>query len=93
MEIKEKYGDERRTEIAGSVGSMDLEDLIPNLKVAILFSERGFVKRTPISVFRSQLRGGRGVSGMKTREEDVIDQFFVTNTHDYILCFSSLVLC
>ena len=87
-EIKGKYGDERRSEIGPSVQNMSMEDLIPNEQVAVLISKKGFVKRMPINLFRSQLRGGRGVSGMKTRDEDIIDKLFVTKTHDYLLCFT-----
>ena len=89
LEIKEKFGDERRTEIGDSVGEMDMEDLIPEEKVAVLFSKKGFVKRMPVSMFRSQLRGGRGVNSMSTRDEDNIEQIYVTSTHDYLLCFTN----
>jgi DNA gyrase subunit A len=88
LEVKEKYGNPRRTEIGVSVSNVDIEDLIPNTKVALLFSKKGFVKRIPVDVFRSQLRGGRGINGMKTREEDMIDQLLVPNAHDYILWFT-----
>lgn len=89
LEIKEKFGDERRTEIGDSVGEMDMEDLIPEEKVAVLFSKKGFVKRMPVSMFRSQLRGGRGVNSMSTRDEDNIEKIYVTSTHDYLLCFTN----
>ena len=89
LEIKDKFGDERRTFIGEAVDQMDMEDLIPNEQVAVLFSKKGFVKRMKIDMFRSQLRGGRGVNSMTTREEDVIESLFVTSTHDYLLCFAS----
>ena len=89
LEIRDKFGDERRTEIGESVGEMDLEDLIPEEKVAVLFSKKGFVKRMPVSMFRSQLRGGRGVNSMSTRDEDSIENIYVTSTHDYLLCFTN----
>jgi len=89
LEMKEKFGDERRTVIGGAVDQMEMEDLIPNEQVAVLFSKKGFVKRMKVDMFRSQLRGGRGVNSMTTREEDVIESLFVTNTHDYLLCFAS----
>ncbi|NBV41688.1 DNA gyrase subunit A, partial [bacterium] len=89
LEIKDKFGDERRTEIGESVDDMDLEDLIPEEQVAVLISKKGFVKRMPISLFRSQLRGGRGVNSMTTRDEDAVDHIFVTSTHDYLLCFTN----
>ncbi|MFC1752159.1 DNA gyrase subunit A [Thermoproteota archaeon] len=89
LELQERFGDERKTVIGDSVEDMDIEDLIPNTQVAILLSKKGFIKRMPITIFRSQLRGGRGVQGMSTREEDIIDQLFVTNNHDYLLCFTT----
>jgi DNA gyrase subunit A len=88
IEIRDKYKSPRRSEIGESVESVDIEDLIPNEKVAVLLSKKGFVKRMPVTNFRRQLRGGRGVSGMTVRDEDLIEQFFVTNTHDYLLLFS-----
>jgi len=88
-EIKDKFGDARRSEIGDSVADMDLEDLIPEEQVAILFSKKGFVKRIPVSIFRSQLRGGRGVNSMTTRDEDNIENILVTSTHDYLLCFTN----
>ncbi|MGE4169511.1 MAG: DNA gyrase subunit A [Candidatus Margulisiibacteriota bacterium] len=89
IEIRDKFGDKRRTEIIDAEGTVDLEDLIPDEQVAVLISEKGFVKRMPVTLFRSQQRGGRGVMGMETREEDIIEQFVVANTHDYFLCFSN----
>lgn len=88
-ELKEKFGDERRTEIGAPVGSMNIEDLIPNKRVAILLSQKGFAKRMQIDAFRSQLRGGRGVNSMTTRDEDYIEHLFLTYTHNYILFFTS----
>ncbi|NQY73322.1 MAG: DNA gyrase subunit A [Candidatus Margulisbacteria bacterium] len=88
-DIKKKYGDDRKTVIGDSVGSMDIEDLIPEQTVAVLLSKKGFVKRMPVTQFKSQLRGGRGINSMTTREEDIIDQMFVTSTHDYLLCFTN----
>lgn len=88
-ELNDRFGDERRTEIGEQINQVDLEDLIPKQTVAILRTQNGFIKRMPISNFRSQLRGGRGVSGISTREEDIIKQILVTNSHDYLLCFTS----
>jgi DNA gyrase subunit A len=88
-EIKDKYGDERRTEIGNPVEAVDMEDLIAEEQIAIILSKKGFIKRMPITLFRSQLRGGRGVSGMTTREEDIIDQMFICSTHDHVLCFTT----
>ncbi|MBT3261352.1 DNA gyrase subunit A [bacterium] len=89
LEVKDKYGDKRKTEISGAVGTMDIEDLIPKQQVAVLISKKGFIKRLPLHIFKSQLRGGRGVSGMTTREEDIIDQIFVTSSHNFLLCFTN----
>lgn len=89
LELKDKYGDERKTAIGDSVDAMDIEDLIPNEQVAVLLSQKGFVKRMPVTMFRSQLRGGRGVTSMTTREEDIIEQFLIPMTHDFILWFTS----
>ncbi len=89
LETKEKFGDKRRSQIGESVESMSIEDLIPNKQVAILISNDGFVKRMPLDMFRSQNRGGRGVNSMNTREEDYVSELLITNTHDYILCFST----
>ena len=88
-ELKDRFGDERRTEIGQEISQVDLEDLIPKQSVAILRTKNGFIKRMPITHFRSQLRGGRGVSGISTREEDIIKQILVTNSHDFLLCFTS----
>ena len=89
LELKEKYGDERHTEIGPAVGIMNIEDLIPEEEVSVLISKKGFLKRMPLTLFKSQLRGGRGVNSMTTRSEDIIDQFFIANTHDYLLCFTN----
>ncbi|MFC1770788.1 DNA gyrase subunit A [Candidatus Margulisiibacteriota bacterium] len=89
LEIREKYANKRNTEIGETVEDVDMEDLIPNEQVVVLLSRKGFTKRVPVGVFRSQLRGGRGVSGMSVREEDIIDQFFITNNHNFLLCFTN----
>jgi DNA gyrase subunit A len=88
-EVKEKFGDARRSEIGADISDMNIEDLIPNTQVSILLSKKGFAKRMPIAMFRSQLRGGRGVSGITTRDEDIVDQLLVTNSHDYLLFFAN----
>ena len=88
-DINSKFGDERRTEIGLPVHTMEMEDLIPDQDVAILISKKGLIKRMPVETFRSQLRGGRGVSGMSTRDDDIIDNIIVTSTHQYLLCFAS----
>ena len=89
LELNDRFGDDRRTEIGDEINQVDMEDLIPKQTVAILRTQNGFIKRMPIANFRSQLRGGRGVSGISTREEDIIKQILVTNSHDFLLCFTS----
>ena len=89
QEMQDKYGDERKTEIGDPVDNVSIEDLIPNKQVAVLISRNGFVKRMQIDMFRAQNRGGRGINSMSTRDEDTIDQFLITNNHDYLLCFST----
>jgi len=90
LEIKEKYNDKRKTQITGAAEEFNLENLIEEMEVAIPITRDGFIKRMQITSFRSQLRGGHGVTGMATREEDLIDQIAVASTHDFILFFTSL---
>jgi DNA gyrase subunit A len=86
-EIQRKYGDERRTEIIKDVREIDIEDLIVDEDMVITVSHAGYVKRTPISLYRAQRRGGKGVAGTKTREEDFAVAMFVASTHDYLMFF------
>jgi DNA gyrase subunit A len=86
-EIQRKYGDERRTEIIRDVQEIDIEDLIVDEDMVITVSHAGYVKRTPISLYRAQRRGGKGVAGTKTREEDFAVAMFVASTHDYLMFF------
>ncbi|HEX6466688.1 MAG TPA: DNA gyrase subunit A [Terriglobales bacterium] len=88
-EIKKEYGDERRTEIQDEAAEITLEDLISDEQVAVTISHSGYLKRTPISTYRQQRRGGTGRIGMKTREEDFVSQMFVASTHAYILVFTN----
>jgi len=88
-EIREKYGDDRRTEIQGAIQEVNVEDLIPKDEVAVFITMQGFVKRLPIKTFRNQMRGGKGVVGMATRDEDVIEKIYVTSTHSYLMCFTN----
>ncbi|MFT5170266.1 MAG: DNA gyrase subunit A [Candidatus Marinamargulisbacteria bacterium] len=88
ISIREKFGDERKTVVGAAVQNVGIEDLIPRKKVAVLISRNGFVKRMPLSLFKSQLRGGRGVNSMATRDQDRIEQFLVASTHDYLMCFT-----
>ena len=88
-EIKKKYGDERRTIIQDEEAEISLEDLIADEQVAVTVSHSGYMKRTPISTYRQQRRGGTGRKGMSTREEDFVEYLFVASTHDYILVFTN----
>ena len=87
-EMQSKYGDPRRTEIVEAEGELRIEDLIAEEDVAITVSDTGYIKRTAISTYRSQRRGGRGRLGMKTKEEDFVAHLFVASTHDYLMIFS-----
>ena len=88
-EVRDKYGDERRTEIVDESAELQLEDLIADEQVAVTVSHQGYLKRTPISIYRQQRRGGSGRMGMKTREEDFVSQLIVDSTHAYLLCFTN----
>lgn len=87
-EVQKKYGDARRTEIINEEADIRIEDLIAEEDVVITVTHTGYLKRTPLSVYRSQGRGGKGRIGMKTREEDVVTNVFVANTHSYMLVFT-----
>ena len=88
-QVKELYGDERRTRIEDEAAEIVLEDLIADEQVAVTFSHSGYMKRTPISTYRMQRRGGTGRTGMKTREEDFVEHLFIASTHAYILIFTN----
>ncbi|HVB36382.1 MAG TPA: DNA gyrase subunit A [Candidatus Acidoferrales bacterium] len=88
-EILKDYGDDRRTQIVDRVEEIKLEDLIKDEEMAITVSHAGYVKRTPVDVYRHQSRGGKGRIGAKTREEDFVEHLFVASTHTYILLFTS----
>src|SRR5207253_1934596 len=88
-EIKKQYGDERRTRIEDEAAEIQLEDLIADEQVAVTVSHSGYLKRTPISTYRMQRRGGTGRTGMKTRDEDFVEHLFVASTHAYILIFTN----
>jgi DNA gyrase subunit A len=90
IEIKNKYSDERRTEIVAETAELTLEDLITEEDMVITLSHNGYIKRNPLSIYRSQKRGGKGLTGMETREEDYVEQLFIGSTHDYMLFFSNL---
>jgi len=88
-EVKDLYGDERRTRIEDEAAEIVLEDLIADEQVAVTFSHSGYMKRTPISTYRMQRRGGSGRTGMKTRDEDFVEHLFIASTHAYILIFTN----
>ncbi|MCK5012368.1 MAG: DNA gyrase subunit A [Candidatus Omnitrophica bacterium] len=89
LEIKKKYNNERRTEIAAKAEEIEIEDLIAEEDMAIAISNSGYIKRLAVSSYRKQKRGGKGVSGMTTREEDFVQQLFVASSKDYLLIFSN----
>ncbi len=88
-ELRDKFGDERRTQIIDAVGKVSVEDLIAEEINAVTISHNGYIKRLPLSTYRSQHRGGKGVSGGQAREDDFVEHFFVASTHDYLLCFTN----
>ncbi|MFH1856196.1 MAG: DNA gyrase subunit A [Candidatus Omnitrophota bacterium] len=87
-EIKKKFGDERKTEIIAEVGDFEIEDLIAEEDVVITISHSGYVKRMPVSAYKKQRRGGKGVTSANMREEDFIEDLFIASTHDYLLFFT-----
>lgn len=92
-ELKEKYGDARRTEIKHAEGEISIEDMIPDEEVVVTISHLGYIKRTKATEYKSQGRGGRGSMGSKTRDEDFIEHLFVANTHNYLLLFTEQGRC
>ena len=88
-EVKKQYGDERRTQIVDEAAEIQLEDLIADEQVAVTVSHSGYFKRTPVSTYRMQRRGGTGRTGMKTRDEDFVEHLFIASTHAYILIFTN----
>lgn len=88
-EIKEKYGDERLTKIVAAEGEFNEEDLIKEEQMVVALTHFGYIKRMPIDTYRSQRRGGKGITGISTREEDFVKQIFTTSTHDTVLFFSN----
>ena len=87
--IKEKYGDDRKTEIVSKEADIDMEDMIVEEDMVVTISHNGYIKRNPISLYRSQRRGGRGVPGMTTRQEDFVEHLFVASTHSHLLFFTN----
>lgn len=90
LEIKRRFSDKRRSEISGEeLGNFDMEDLITEENMVVTISHRGYIKRTPLSTYRAQRRGGKGLKGAKAEDEDPIEHMFVASTHDYLLFFTS----
>jgi DNA gyrase subunit A len=90
LELKRRFADPRRTEISGEeLGEINMEDLITEETMAVSISSNGYIKRTPISAYRAQHRGGKGLTGAKTEEEDPIEHLFVASTHDYLMFFTN----
>ena len=90
LEMRKKYGDERRTEIMNVSGEVDIEDLIPQEDCVVTLTHYGYIKRQPVDAYKTQKRGGRGVSGMKQREEDFVEDLFISSTHDNVLFITNM---
>jgi len=89
LAVKEEYGDERRTTILAETTELTVEDLIADEEMVVTITRSGYIKRTPVEAYRSQRRGGKGVTGMETKEEDIVEDLFVASTHSYLLFFTS----
>ena len=89
LEIKDKFGDERKTKIVAAEGEIDLDDLIKEEQTVVALTHFGYIKRMPIDTYKSQRRGGKGITGIATREEDFVKQIFTASTHDIILFFTN----
>ncbi len=87
--LTREYGDERRSEITAAAGDMSIEDLIKEEEMVVTISNEGYIKRLPLTTYRAQRRGGRGVKGMATREDDFLEDLFITSSHSYMLFFTS----
>ena len=88
--LKKKFGSERRTEIGGEVGNLSIEELIADEEMVVTMTKNGYLKRTPLDIYRKQARGGRGRLGMGTRDNDLVERLFIGSTHSYILVFTNL---
>lgn len=93
IEVREKYGDDRKTRIEFNADEINIEDLIPNEEVVVTISHMGYIKRTQLTEYREQNRGGRGLRGVKHRDEDFVEHLFVASTHDYLLLFTEKGRC
>ncbi len=89
LEIKERFGDPRRTEITGRASDIEIEDLIADEDIVVTLTHQGYIKRMPVNTYRSQRRGGRGVTALTTREEDFVEHLFITSTHSHIVFFTN----
>src|SRR3989454_42265 len=90
LELKEEYGDARRTEILTETAELTIEDLLADEEMVVTITRSGYIKRTHVESYRSQRRGGKGVTGMETKEEDIVEDLFVASTHSYLLFFTTL---
>lgn len=89
LEIKEKFADPRRTEITGRSGDIQIEDLVADEDIVVTLTHQGYIKRIPVNAYRSQRRGGRGITALTTREEDFVEHLFITSTHSHIVFFTN----
>ena len=92
-EMKEKYGDKRRTDIEFNAEEINIEDLIPNEEVVVTISHMGYIKRTPLAEYKEQNRGGKGLRGVKHRDDDFVEHLFIASTHNYLLLFTEQGRC
>jgi DNA gyrase subunit A len=90
LKVKEDYGDPRRTEIVTETSELTIEDLLADEEMVVTITRSGYIKRTHVESYRSQRRGGKGVTGMETKEEDIVDDLFIASTHSYLLFFTNL---
>src|SRR5205807_113436 len=90
LEVKEQYGDARRTEILTETTELTIEDLLADEEMVVTITRSGYIKRTHVEAYRSQRRGGKGVTGMETKEEDIVEDLFIASTHSYLLFFTDL---
>ncbi len=90
LALKDEYGDERRTEIVAETTELTIEDLLADEEMVVTITRSGYIKRTHVEAYRSQRRGGKGVTGMETKEEDIVEDLFVASTHSYLLFFTNL---
>jgi len=90
LAIREEYGDARRTQIIDQTNELTIEDLLADEEMVVTITRSGYIKRTHVESYRSQRRGGKGVTGMETKEEDIVEDLFIASTHSYLLFFTNL---